>query len=334
MRMRVRFEPTEPFVPITGASGPHAQTILASFLRVPPLPRAQRRQWETPDGDFLVADQILASPDHPHVLVLHGLEGSSRAGYVRETMHAAVSRGFGVTALNFRSCSGEPNRKLRAYNSGDITDACFVIDQLRAEGLKGPLFGVGFSLGGSVLLNLLAKTGENCPLDGGVAISVPFDLGRCATLLDERGRLTGVYRRVFLASLKAKTLARCRQFPGELDEEAIRRARGIREFDDAVTAPLFGFRNADDYYATCSTAGQLHAIRRPTLLITAEDDPLAPASMLPEGARQNPALCILRTARGGHVGFMSGAPGAPKFWAETQAMAFLEQVRRAAPTKN
>lgn len=328
MSPRVHFEPTEPFVPMPGATGPHAQTILASVLRVPKPPRLHRHRWETPDGDFLVAEQVDAASDRPHVLVLHGLEGSSRAGYVVETIRAAVRHGFGVTALNFRSCSGEPNRKLRAYNSGDITDALQAIDQLRAQGITGPLFGVGFSLGGSVLLNLLAKTGDDAPLAGGVAVSVPFELGQCAALLDRSRGLTSLYRRVFLASLKAKTLSKCRRHPGELDEDAIRRARGIRAFDDVVTARLFGFKDADDYYATCSTARQLHAITRPTLLITSEDDPLAPAAMLPEDVRDNPALCVLRTARGGHVGFMSGTAHHPRFWAEVQALAFLAGLVR------
>lgn len=228
--------------------------------------------------------------------------------------------------MNFRSCSGEPNRQLRSYNSGDITDARFVISQLRARGVSGPLFGVGFSLGGSVLLNLLAKTGEDCPLDGGAAISVPFDLDECATLLDRGEGLTRVYREIFLATLKSKSIARTRAHPGVLEPETIRRAKGIRGFDDVVTAPLFGFASADDYYAACSAGPQLHRIRRPTLLVSSEDDPLAPARMLPPDARGNPHLSIVVTARGGHVGFMTGTPRRPVWWAEEQAVRFFEHV--------
>lgn len=314
------------FKPMPGATGGHAQTMLAAFLRSPgPVP-VHRHRWETPDGDFVDVDQLHAPNEAPHVLVLHGLEGSSKAGYVRETLRLLHQKGFGAVALNFRSCSGEPNRQLRTYNSGDITDARFVISQLRARGITGPLYGVGFSLGGSVLLNLLAKTGDDCPLDGACAISVPFDLGACAGLLDRGEGLTRVYRDLFLATLKAKSLGKARAHPGVLDPDAIRRARGLRAFDDVVTAPLFGFDSADAYYAACSSGPQLHLIRRPTLLITSEDDPLAPASLLPEDARKNPNLSLLITARGGHVGFMSGTPRQPHWWAEEQAVQFFAQL--------
>lgn len=321
-----RFQPTTPFVPMPGARGPHAQTILASFLRIPRPPQLRRERWETPDGDFVDVDVFDAPDDRPHVLVLHGLEGSSRAGYVLETLNALVRRGYGAVALNFRSCSGEPNRFMRAYNSGDISDALFAATRLRERGVKGPLLGVGFSLGGSVLLNLLARTGESCPLSGAAAVSVPFDLDLCATLLDQAKDLTQIYRRVFVRSLKSKTIAKCQTLEHALDPARIRRARGIRQFDDAVTAPLFDYPDAGAYYRDCSSGPKLGDIRRPTLLLSAEDDPLAPASMLPEDASSNPHLTIVRTPRGGHVGFMGGSPLHPRFWAEEQAVAFLEFV--------
>lgn len=328
MMNRIHFEPTTPFVPMPLARGPHAQTILASFLRVHRPPQLRRERWETPDHDFVDVDLFDAPLDRPHVLVLHGLEGSSRAGYVLQTLNALGRRGFGAVALNFRSCSGEPNRFMRSYNSGDITDALFAAARLRERGVTGPLLGVGFSLGGSVLLNLLARTAEACPLSGAAAVSVPFDLDTCARMLDEAEGLTQIYRRVFVRSLKAKTLAKCQTVKHALDPERIRRARGIREFDDAVTAPLFDYPDAGAYYGDCSAGPKLKGLRRPTLLISSEDDPLAPASMLPADAADNEHLTIVRTRHGGHVGFMGGSMLHPRFWAEEQAVAFLDFVLR------
>lgn len=324
--MKVSFEPTAPFRPPSFLSNPHQQTLLGFILRAPGRLKLERERWETPDGDFLDADWIRADPKKPHVLVLHGLEGSSEAGYVVETLRGIKQQGWGAVALNFRSCSGELNRTLRAYNTGDTTDARFALQRMRARGVEGPIYGVGFSLGGSVLLNLLAETGEDCPLEGASAVSVPFDLDRCSALIDDPTSLSSIYRIAFLRSLKAKTLAKCERLGGELDADAIRRAKTIRAFDDAVTAPLFGFEDAGDYYRRCSSGPKLHRIRRPTLLVTSEDDPIAPAATLPSSAEENPCLAVLRTQKGGHVGFVTRTGPRPRFWAEEQAVAFLSRL--------
>jgi uncharacterized protein len=321
--MTTAYQPDVPFVPARRAEGPHAQTILGSLLRPGGHVPHVRERWPTADGDFLDVDRVEAPPQAPHVLVLHGLEGSSRAGYVLEVLRGAHARGWGVLALNFRSCSGEPNLLAHSYNSGDPTDALFAIERLRAAGVRGPIVGVGFSLGGSVLLNLLARTGDEAPLAAACAVSVPFDLSACARLIDESPGWNRLYRFVFLRSLKAKLVAKSRRHPEVLDASRIRAAQTIRAFDDAVTAPLSGYTSAEDYYAQCSTAQRLEAIRRPTLLVTADDDPIAPASTLPERI-DNPLVEVLRTDRGGHVGFIEGSLSRPSFWGERQALRFLE----------
>lgn len=328
-----RFRAPGAFSPALGAQGPHAQTILGSLLRPGRHVPARRERWTTPDGDFLDVDHVQAKTDAPHVLVLHGLEGSSRAGYVLETLRGIGQRGWGAVALNFRSCSGEPNVHARSYNSGDPTDALFTLAQMRERlGIRGPLFGVGFSLGGSVLLNLVAKTGEASPLDGAAAVSVPFDLSRCADLLDHGPGLTFVYKRMFLASLKAKTLGRMKAEGGAvLDASRIRAAHTIRAFDDAVTAPLFGYASAEDYYADCSTAPKLQRIVTPTVLVTADDDPIAPATCLPDDVGDNPWLSVVRTSRGGHVGFIAGSLRRPMWWGEGQALAYFDHLLASAP---
>lgn len=306
-----------------GFSGPNAQTLSGVLLRgVRPL-EVRRERWETPDGDFLDADVLDAPPERPHLLILHGLEGSSKSGYVIAVLRFARERGWGAFALNFRSCSGESNRALRSYNSGDTTDARQALELLRSR-TTGPLFAVGFSLGASVLLNLLAEDGERCVLSGAASVSCPFDLLACARAMDQGRGWVAMYREIFVRSLKAKSIAKARAHPGKLDVETIRRARGIEGFDEVVTAPLYGFSSAAEYYARCSSGPKLTAIRVPTALITSMDDPLVPNGSIPEDHPRNPWLSWIVSQRGGHVGFIAGTPVHPRFWAEEQVVRFFD----------
>ena len=321
--MAARFTPSRPFRPLPFARGPHAQTILAQFLRPTRGPAVNRVRLDTPDDDFLDVDCLQAPKDAPHLLLIHGLEGSSRSGYVVAMQREAQKRGWGAWSLNFRSCSGEPNRAARSYCSGETADPLFVLEKMRADGITGPILGVGFSLGGNVVLKLLGDTGEAAPLAAAVAVSTPYDLATCADTIDASSGLTFLYKEVFLRSLKAKALQKARLHPGAFDVAAVRRARGIRPFDDALTAPLYGYKDATDYYAQCSSARVLERIRRPTLLISAKDDPIAPLHGEPERSR-NPLLHWIVTAEGGHVGFIEGAaPSHDSFWAEQVSGEFL-----------
>src|SRR5262245_51836058 len=192
------FVPRAPFLPAPGLSNPHAQTTfsyLTHSWRAPPL---VRERWETPDDDFVDVDRVMAPLDAPHLVVFHGLEGSSKSGYVLAALRGAASRGWGAMALNFRSCSGEPNRQLRSYCSGETQDPAFSLRKLRERGVTGPLLGIGFSLGGNVILKLLAEQGDESPLAAAVAVSVPFDLGTCARALDADGYWGAFYRTFYL----------------------------------------------------------------------------------------------------------------------------------------
>jgi len=261
--------------------------------------------------------------ERPHLLVLHGLEGSSASGYVRQTLHEARALGWGAVAMNFRSCSGEPNRALRSYCSGETADPLFVSGHVRSR-ISGPLLAVGFSLGGNALLKLLAETSEHAPFLAAVAVSSPFDLLACAQALDKPWGGCGLYRRHFLVTLKRKALAKLATHTGHgLDAERVRRARTLQEFDDAFTAPSNGYQGALDYYQRCSSGPLLSDVRRPTLLLNATDDPMIPVESLPAANLPSPWLTVLRTQAGGHVGFLDGSAWSPRFWAERQAVRFL-----------
>ena len=321
------------FRPAWWLPGPHLQAIGARLLRPRGGVRCERERLELPDGDFLDLDWAVEvggrSPDSaaPLVLLLHGLEGSASSDYVLSTHRALAGRGLASLALNFRSCSGEPNRLPRFYHSGDTADAATILDLLRKRFPRRRIGAVGFSLGGNVLLKLLGECGGGSrerilAPDAAVAISVPFDLAAGITTL-ERG-LGPIYQRYFLRKLRRKVRLKASILRPCVDVDALLAARSLRRFDDLGTARLHGFRDADDYYQRSSSAPWLPAIRVPTLLIHAADDPFLPSAAIPRAeVRENPHLDAIFPEHGGHVGFVSGPPWAPVFWAEQTAADFL-----------
>ncbi|HEV2149427.1 MAG TPA: hydrolase [Longimicrobiaceae bacterium] len=317
-----------PFRPAPGLGNPHAQTIGGRYLRPrEPIP-FRRERVETPDGDFLdldFAELPGVSWDDagaPAAVILHGLEGCSQSGYVLQTLRELAGRGIRAVALNFRTCGGEPNRLARFYHSGETGDLGFVLRMLAERHPRAPLAAVGFSLGGNVLLKYLGESGAAALPRAAVAVSVPFDLAAGARNM-ERG-MGRVYTARFLRTLREKYRQKRPLIGDVVDPARVLAARTFREFDDAATAPLHGFRDADDYYASSSSAFYLAGIRVPTLLLHSTDDPFLPDAAIPRAAaRENPCITAEFTERGGHVGFVAGTPWAPEFWAEAEAARFL-----------
>ncbi|HEX9053048.1 MAG TPA: alpha/beta fold hydrolase [Anaeromyxobacter sp.] len=329
------------YAPARWLPSPHAMTLFASVARPLPRPRGRRERWELPDGDFLDVDRHGPDPrgltgaaaDAPVVVVCHGLEGSSRTGYVRGLVAAARSRGMGALAINFRGCSGETNRLARFYHSGDTGDLAHVVERLVAERPGRPVLLAGFSLGGNVVVKYLGERGDALPdeVRGGLAISVPFDLAACAAAIDGPGFWSLVYRARFMRRLRRKAAEKARRFPGAFDGAAAARARTFAEFDATVTAPLHGFDSAEAYWSTSSARRFLAGVRRPLLALSSLDDPIVPASALPlDAARANPAVTLETTAAGGHVAFVGGWPFRPTFWAERRGVEFLAALAAGA----
>lgn len=305
------------FVPALGLDDGHAQTVFAAVARRAPKLSLERLRLETPDHDFIDVDVLAGHAGAPTIVVVHGLEASSEAPYVREVLAGCQARGWAAWALNLRSCSGSPNRQAASYCSGDYRDLSWLLEKV----IPGPVYAIGFSLGASVVLNLVAQRPPP-GLRGAVAISTPFDLAAGARFLDSDEPFARVYVSRFLLSMKQKALTKAARFPRVLDAEAIRRTQRIRDFDHVVTAPLFGYSSAEDYYARCSTAPQLANIRIPTLLISAEDDAMAPPRLTTK-ALASPHLDVLVTRRGGHVAFVAGSVLRPRYWAEARALEWI-----------
>jgi predicted alpha/beta-fold hydrolase len=303
------------------------QTIWGPLVRRGRVPLSRERV-ATSDGDFLDLDWLEGPAPAPLLLVLHGLEGSARSHYVTGLLGEARACGWRGVALNFRSCSGELNQRARFYHSGDTGDLDAIV-RLLVEREPGVRIGaVGFSLGGNVLLKWLGEGGRDVPsqLAAAVAISVPFDLARCARQLD-RGFERAVYTGHFLRTLRRKVVDKAVRFPGFVDVDAVLRARTFSEYDRVVTAPLHEFADEHDYWARSSSGPYLSRIRRPTLLINALDDPIVPAAGLPDPRTLPPEVSVEFTECGGHAGFFEGRwPWRLQSWAERRAVDFLAGV--------
>jgi len=321
------------YTPAWWVPGPHAQTIWGKFarrrLRVP----TRIERWETPDADFVELHRLDGSAtvsSAPRLLLLHGLEGTIRSHYLRGTLDLARRAGWPADVLLFRACGQEINRARRMYHSGETSDLAFVVKQLVAAEPDRKLVIAGFSLGGNVLLKWLGETGMAVPAQvrGAGAVSVPFDLERGCRHI-ERG-FSRVYNRPFLRTLRRKATAKLRQYPGLFSAEALAKVRTLYEFDDVVTAPVHGFRNAHDYYTRSSSIRFLERITTPTLLISSYDDPFLPREVLDDVAivcGKNSNLTCEFSSRGGHVGFVSGSfPFRSRYFAEHRLFQFLQRT--------
>lgn len=311
--------------------GRHLQTIWGKFIPRPGGGATHVERWDTPDDDFLDIHRLdppIAAPrTRPRLVLLHGLEGSPDSHYVRSFLAEATRRGWAADVIVFRSCGPELNRAKRFYHSGETSDLDFVVRSLVESEPDRPLLLAGVSLGGNVLLKWLGERGDEIPrqVAAGAAISVPFDLERGARYIDQG--FARVYQARFMKTLRRKARAKLLRFPGLLDAAAIERAHSLYEFDDCVTAPVHGFRDAHDYYTQSSSIRWIDRISTPTLLLSARDDPFLPPEVLDDVERiaaANPALTLELVDRGGHAGFVSGRfPWKPIYFAERRSMEFL-----------
>jgi uncharacterized protein len=298
----------------------HWQTILPALWRpLAKLPGPVSERIETKDGDFLDLDWYTGMGGDKVAILTHGLEGSSRAGYIRGMAKALRGSGWDVLAWNFRSCSGELNRTARFYHSGETGDLHRVVE--RACECYRQVALVGFSLGGNVILKYLGEESSRAPAQVRVAVtfSVPCDLAASARRLDRPENL--LYTRRFLRSLKQKVKTKAAQAPGAISADGVDRIRTFREFDDRYTAPMHGFKDAAEYWRQSSCRPFLPRIRIPSLLVNALNDPfLTPECYPREEAEKSAYFHLEMPAHGGHLGF---AAGWGRFWSETRAVEFL-----------
>ncbi|MGA8036583.1 MAG: alpha/beta fold hydrolase [Candidatus Acidiferrales bacterium] len=307
-------------------------TIASNFWPrpVPRLPRSVTRDFETEPGTRVRGDcHWQRSPSkHPTLVVVHGLEGSSASGYARGTAEKAWVAGFNVVRLNQRNCGGTEKLSPTLYHSGLSVDILGVVaDLIERDGLP-EIFTAGYSMGGNLVLKMAGELGDAAPdqFMGVVAIAPALDLAACATALEKRGNF--IYQNHFVTRLKRHMRYKASLYPEIYQMEQIKdfaKVKTVRGFDDAVTARFCGFRSADDYYETCSALRVIAGIRRPTLIITAKNDPFVPFEPFEDPAiRENPFITCVTPEHGGHCAFISSSSGDERFWAEARLVEFCK----------
>jgi predicted alpha/beta-fold hydrolase len=275
-----------------------------------PLPDYRRERWTAPDGDFVDVDFVDSKQPAPRPLLVlfHGLEGSSSSHYAEAFAGFAASRGMAFAVPHFRGCSGELNLAPRAYHSGDYEEIGWILGRLRARH-EGPMLVAGVSLGGNALLRWAEEAGHEARkiASAVAAVSAPVDLAAGGDAIG-RGFNRLVYTRMFLSTMKPKALAKLAQHPGLFDRDTLLAARDLHAFDNVFTAPLHGFKDTDDYWKRGSAKPHLHAIRLPTLVVNAANDPFVPLASLPRQGEVGDHVTLWQPAHGGHVGFPMGRP--------------------------
>jgi uncharacterized protein len=306
--------------------GGNLQTIWAATLsrrHLGAVPSFERERWSTPDADFIDVDHLRHPPNgsangpatpplgtHPkrHLVLFHGLEGSSASQYAQAFACIAQQRGWDYSVPHFRGCSGPLNLAPRAYHSGDFEEVGWILQRLRQRSAR-PLLVVGISLGGNALLRWAQESGHSAAATASAvaAVSSPIDMAAAGQAIDQ-GFNWLVYSRMFLRTMKPRALAKLQQHPGLFDGEKLKAARTLYEFDNIFTAPLHGFRDTPDYWARASAKPRLSSIRIPALVLNAGNDPFVPAASLPTPAQVGPNVSLWQPAHGGHVGFPQGSP--------------------------
>ena len=303
--------------------GGHLQTI---YPALPPRPaNAYRRERiDTPDGDFVDFDWLDGLANAPLVVLFHGLEGNSNSHYAAALMAHLRTLGWRGVVPHFRGCSGEPNRRPRAYHSGDYAEVGWMLATVRARAPEATIYAAGVSLGGSALLNWLGREEERAidQVSAAAAISTPLDLAAAGFAIEQG--LSPIYSRLFQHTLKPKALAMAKRFPGTLDAAAIRRVNTMYAFDDAVTAPLHGFAGTDDYWKRASSKPWLRGVKVPTLVLNARNDPFIPAHSLPTQNAVGPGVTLEQPEHGGHAGFPSAANSGHLGWLPARLVSFFK----------
>jgi hypothetical protein len=300
---------------------PHLQTIAGHYWKRPSgdaFP-VERRYFRTePEVQVLVESQRPAGAAAGEIVMVHGLEGSGEAGYMQGLSAAALRKGFAAHRFNMRTCGGTERLSQTLYHAGLTSDLLAVLHEFRREG-RAPAYLVGFSLGGNVVLKLAGELGEDAlPLVRGVcAVSAPLDLAACAHRIAEPDNR--LYERRFVNRMRDRLCA-----TGRYNKQDFADLDTVIGIDQRITAPSFGFGDAENYYRTQSALRYLEGIRVPALLIQAKDDTFIPFEIFgSEAVRSNSRIELLATEHGGHLGFIGRKP--QRFWADQAIIGWIQR---------
>ena len=284
---------------------------------------------ELPDQDFLewfwLRDTYEAPAEVPTILILHGLEGCARSNYVQDLMRQLGSLGWRVVVMQYRNCGEKPNRLAQSYHAMRWQELDWTVENLRGRFPGAPIGVVGFSIGGSILLNWLGQN-EIKHIATACAISVPYKLAPCADRLNQG--FSKIYQTYLMRRLKRSAVRKgdlLKDALGLSDLSQINKLNTLWEFDDLLTAPLHGFKNVHDYYEKASCRQYLKSVQVPTLLVHALDDPFMVPEVVPQASELSGLIQTAFVPVGGHVGFVSGSlPGKEWSWLSQIVPNFIE----------
>lgn len=311
------------FKPAWWLQGPHSQTLWPNKLRRKPKVNLHHERFELPDGDF-VDSEWTSRNEGPIVLVLHGLEGSTKSAYAAGILNEVHKRGWRGAFMYHRSCSGVPNRLHRRYHAGETRDLDTVISILTRREPETPILIVGYSLGGNILLKWLGET-ETLPkqIAGAVAVSVPFDLNISTDKLNKG--FSQLYQFAMLKKMQRSIKRKYRHHNTSINLKDILNLKSLRELDRDFTAPVHGFSSLDEYYANASSRSYLKHIDFPTLILHADDDPFMTKDAVPTLEELSSNVTLELTKSGGHVGFVHGHPWRPKYYLEERIPNYFQK---------
>jgi len=305
----------------------HAMTVAGALWprRARRLPAGEARRFEVEAGTSLLAKchWQAGRRERATLVVVHGLEGSSESGYMRGLAELAFAAGLNVLRVNQRTCGGSEDLTPTLYCSALSNDYRAILRELIERERLPAVYFAGYSMGGNLVLKMAGELGEDAPpeLRGVCGVCPTIELAACVDAIGQPGN--ALYQRHFVQKLKARLRRKARRSPGRFTLNGIERVRTVRGFDDAITAPHFGYRDADDYYFRASACRVTGRIAVPALIVTAQDDPVVPFSIF-GGAevRGNPRICVVAPERGGHCAFISRFSGGERFWAEARVAEF------------
>ncbi|MDX1516912.1 MAG: hydrolase [Woeseiaceae bacterium] len=318
---------SSPFRPPWWLRHRHLQTIFPSLpWAYRARPALRREILDLPDGDVTAIDWVVDTndlpPTAPLLVILHGLESSAESAYARMLMLAAAERGWHCCVMHFRDCGDYRNRLPRRYHAGETNDLRYFLQVLEDRQQVGPIAAAGYSLGGNVLLKYLGEAATTSPLRAACAVCVPLSLHLCAEALNKG--FSRIYQRYLIKRMKQALSRKFDRHTFAFDWNRAMAAATFAEFDDAVTAPLHGFKGIDDYYDRCSSMHYLGSISRPTLIINALDDPFMTPAIAGAIDNVSDEVTIEFSEHGGHVGFISGGtPWRPSYYLPGRITEFL-----------
>ncbi len=324
------YSPMRAFEPHPLLRNPHVATVAAAFWprKLSCLPAATERLFEVEPGTRLLAKcHWQRDPRrHPTLILIHGLEGSSESRYMLGIAEKGFASGFNILRMNQRNCGGTEHLTPTLYNAGLSWDFGAVLQELIEKDALSEIFFAGYSLGGNLVLKMAGELGGRAPqeLRGICAVCPGLDPAASSEAIAQPRNF--LYERHFLSSYRRRLRRKAKLFPERYSIDEIARYQSLREWDEAITAPASGYDDASDYYSRTSALRVVGGIRVPTVIITAQDDPIVPfGSFCDPGILENPFITLIATQYGGHCGFISRYAGDERFWVELRVVEFCKR---------